>query len=366
MNKTRKSQILKGIVLALTIAFGIFTWGSDCVVSFALGTANVVASSGKIRESADTGSATLASVKKGDKLDVIASKTSTDGYTWYKVYVNGKDTGYIRSDLVTVEGTISQEKTEEKKEVASSSTESNTEATKTESSGNKTVVGSNNSTKTEKKEEIKTEEKKEEVVAAEVNETDVATAKTTSDVRVRKGAGTKYEVAGQAKSGTEVTVSGVASDSEGKNWYQVSFDDINGFIREDFLEVLTRVEEEPVVEEPIEEVVAEEEPVVENQDYYVKYMQNDSGEMDWYLFDNIQGTSQSLTKILEVIEQVENDKLKEDKQLSTMRIMVIGLAVLVVILIAVVTVMIFKLRDAYEYEYEDDEEDDEEDDDDEY
>ena len=333
MKKTRKNQMLRGLLLTLVFTFGVFVWCSDSVVSLAAGTAKVIAASGKIRESADTKSETLASVKKDDKLDVIASKTDSNGYTWYKVYINANETGYIRGDLVTVEGSVSEEKT-----------------SASESSENKTTAGSNNTTET-----------KTEVAVVNVSETDVITAKATADVRVRKGAGTKFDVAGQAKSGTEVTVSGVAVDTEGKNWYQVSFNEgnktINGFIREDFLEVLSRVEE-PADVPAIEEEPTVEAPVVENQDYYLKYMQNDAGEMDWYLFDNIQGTSQSLTQILKVIEQVRNKELGELEKLSNMRLIVIALGVVSGILVIVVTVLIFKLRDASSYEYEDDDEDD--------
>ena len=340
MKRTNKN--LKGMLLTIALVFCIFLSSSEAAL--AAGTAKVVASSGKIRAAADTSSDTKASVKKGDKLDVIASKKDGSGYTWYKVYINDKDTGYIRADLVTVEGTISEEK-------EGSSTSSSTSTT-SDTSGNKTVVGSNNSTETEKKEETKTE-----VAVVNVSETDVATAKANADVRVRKGAGTNFDVAGQAKKDTEVTVSGVASDSEGKNWYQISFNEgdktVNGFIREDFLEVLTYVE---VVEEEIVEEVVEEEPVVENNDYYLSYMQNDAGEMDWYLFDNINGTSQSLTQILNAVEQLKANELEEAEQISTMRLIVIALAAVVAILIVAVTILIFKLRDAYEYEYEDEEE----------
>ena len=341
MKKARKNQMLKGFLMALVFTFGVFVWCSDSVVTLAAGTAKVVANSGNIRESADADSKVLASVKKDAMMDVIASKTDSDGYTWYKVWVNSEQTGYIRSDLVTVSGTISAETTNNNS---------------TNNGGTQTVVGSNNSTETQTTD----------AAVVNVSATDVATAKATADVRVRKGAGTSFDVAGQAKNGTEVTVSGVAVDGEGKNWYQVSFNEsnktVNGFIREDFLEVLSHVEpevEEPVVEEPVVE-----EPVIENQDYYLKYMQNDQGEMDWFLFDNIQGTSQSLTKILDVVEQVKNNELEEAKQLSNMRLIVIALVVVAGILIIVITVLIFKLRDAYEYEYEDDEEDetDEEDD----
>ena len=346
MKRTNKNHSIKGLLLTLALVFSIFLCNAQ--EALAAGTAKVVASSGKIRAAADTSSDTIASVKKGDKLDVIASKKDGSGYTWYKVYVNDKDTGYIRADLVTVEGTISEEKAN------SSATNSSSSASE---GGNKTVVGSNNSTETEKKEETKTE-----VAVVNVSETDVATAKVNADVRVRKGAGTNFDVVGQAKKGTEVTVSGTATDSESKNWYQVSFNEgdktINGFIREDFLEVLTYVE--VVEEEPVEEEIVEEEPVVENMDYHLSYMQNDAGEMDWYLFDNINGTSQSLTQILNVVEQVKNSQLEEAEQISTMRLIVIALAVVVVILIVTVTILIFKLRDSYEYEEEEDEEEEEE------
>lgn len=345
MKKTRKNRMLKGILLTFVLTFGVFVWSSDSIISLAAGTAKVVANTGMIREKADKNSEAVGSVKKGDSLEVISS--ASDGtYTWYKVYVNSEKTGYIREDLVTVEGNISAESTNE---VGSSS-----------GGGTVTVVGSNKNTQTQK-----TEGNKETVTEVNVSETDVATAKTNADVRVRKGAGTNFDVAGNAKKNTEVAVSGVAADQEGKNWYQVNFTQdgksTNGFIREDFLEVLTYVE--VLVEEPVEEIPeVEEEPVIENPEYELQYRQNDMGEMDWYLNNNLQGTSQSLTQILDVIEQIENQKVEEAKQISTMRIIIAITMVVIVILIVVVTILVLKLRDAYEYEYEDDEEeeDDEE------
>ena len=235
MKKTGKKQMLKWLLMALVFTFGVFAWCSDSVVSFAIGTAKVVAGSGKIRQSADTKSQTVASVKKNDKLDVISYKTDSNGYTWYKVYVNAHETGYIRSDLVTVEGKIAEEKTEDS--TSSNSSENASDAAPTE---------------------------------VNVSETDVAAAKTIVDVRVRKGAGTNFGVVGQADKGTEVTVTGIAADAEGKNWYQISFNEsnktVNGFIREDLLEVLSRVEasetEEPTEETPEEEPVSEDNRII--------------------------------------------------------------------------------------------------------
>ena len=348
MKKTRKSQMLKGLLLTCVFAFGIFVWSSESITSLAASTAKVVASSGMIRAKADKNSDVVGSVKKGDSLEVISSSNDGAGYTWYKVYVDSQKTGYIRGDLVTVNGDVSAE-TASASEGGSVTVVGSNKTTTTVGSGNTqttTTVGSGNTQTTTETE------------SPNVGTTDVATAKATTDVRVRKGPGTNYDVAGHATPGKEVNVSGVAAGSDGKNWYQVSFQDgsksVNGFIREDFLEVLTRVEA------PVEE------PVVENQDYQLQYMQNDAGEMDWYLFDNVNGTKQSLTQLLNAVEQIKENELAESKQVSTMRTILFALAVVVVGLIVAITVLALKLRDAYEYEYEDDdEEEDDEDDEDE-
>lgn len=370
----RKNQRIKILVVALSLVMGMFLWCDNSVYSLALGKAKVVANSGRIREKADKSSDTVGSVEKGNSLDVISQTTDADGYTWYKVYVNKEKTGYIRADLVTVEGTISTE--DKKEETKTESTdekpvsEEQAEEKKQESGGNKTVVGSNNSTTTEKTSETKTEEKTETktetvVVAVNVTETDVASVKVTDSVRVRKGAGTNFDVVEVAPDGTVATVSGIAADSQGKNWYQVSFNTgnktVNGFIREDLVEVAERIE--PQVEEEVPEEAAPqaEENVVESEDYYLQYLPNDAGEMDWFLFDNIQGTKQSLSQLLEAVEQANTSEESKDEQGSTMRMIIIAMAVVVVVLIIVVTILIFKLRDT-EYEYEDD--DDEYDDDD--
>ena len=103
MRKMGKNQWIKGMLFTLAFTLGIFTWTSDSVVSLAAGNAKVKASSAMIRKDADKSSDVVASVLKGDSLDVISSKKASDGQTWYKVYVDGEKTGYIRSDLVTVD-----------------------------------------------------------------------------------------------------------------------------------------------------------------------------------------------------------------------------------------------------------------------
>ncbi len=58
----------------------------------------------KIRLESSTDSEVLASVKGGTRVEICGTEVGADGYTWYKVYINGNTIGYVRSDLVTDTG----------------------------------------------------------------------------------------------------------------------------------------------------------------------------------------------------------------------------------------------------------------------
>lgn len=332
-------------VLLIWTAF----WGQSSLVVSAQGKAKVTASSGKIRESADTDSEVLASVKDGDKLDVIAQTTDSDGYTWYKVYVDDTTTGYIRADLVgEVSGTIKTE---------SASDSSDKEEEEEEST-------------TQKKEEKKEEEPvKQEVQFVQVNASTASAGKVigAKSVNVRENPSTSAAVAGKADEGTEVSISGEATDNAGKIWYQVSFGNTTGFIRSDYIEVLQSVDAVEVEEEPTENVAEEieEEPVgeIENKEYELVYEANAEGVEEWFLYDHNRGTKQSLQNLLNVVRQTQEEGQNAVSQLKTFKILAVVMVAFILALIIVVTVLVFKLRDAYEYEYEDDEEDEEDEDD---
>ena len=333
-------------VLLIWTAF----WGQSSLVVSAQGKAKVTASSGKIRESADTDSEVLASVKDGDKLDVIAQTTDSDGYTWYKVYVDDTTTGYIRADLVgEVSGTI-------KTESASDSSDKEEEEEST-------------TQKKDEKEEKKEEEPvKQEVQFVQVNASTASAGKVigAKSVNVRENPSTSAAVAGKADEGTEVSISGEATDNAGKIWYQVSFGNTTGFIRSDYIEVLQSVDAVEVEEEPTENVAEEieEEPVeeIENKEYELVYEANAEGVEEWFLYDHNRGTKQSLQNLLNVVRQTQEEGQNAVSQLKTFKILAVVMVAFILALIIVVTVLVFKLRDAYEYEYEDDEEDEDEDD----
>lgn len=319
------------LLAALFVVEAVMIQQTSLIVN-AQGKTTVTASSGKIREAASTSSEVMASVAKDDELDVLAQTTDAEGYTWYKVYVNGSNTGYIRADLVgDITGTVSTE---------SASDSNNTE----------------NAQPVQQQTEY-----------VQVTATDAAAGKVTGEsVNVRENPSTNASVAGKATGGTEVSISGQATDGSGKVWYQVNYGDVTGFIRSDFLEITQTVE--PEAEEPVEEV---EEPVEEvtpvNKDYELVYEANTEGVEEWFLYDYTRGTKQSLADLLAVVRQSQEDEQGAASQLKTFKILAVVMAAFILALVIVVTVLIFKLRDSYEYEYEDDvedEEDDEKDEDD--
>lgn len=371
MNKNQKKTRWSAVILGIAMMVGIILVSPSAKVdSLALGQAKVIPESAKIRDKADLNSNQIGSAEQGKTLDVISQTKGADGKVWYKVYIDGQTTGYIRGDLVNASGTIPEEGAASTQETKPEQTQESQSTTTTASSGNKTTVGSNNSQTTSTTENTQTTtESSTSVAVVSVGESKVIKAKVnSSSVRVRKGPGTNYDVAGNAPGNTEVSVSGETAGSDGKVWYQVSFNlnnaTVNGFIRNDFLEILETMSEEaesePIEEVPEEEIEEEELVTLDNEDYFLKYMQNGEGQMDWFLFDNIKGTSQSLTELLQAAETNTEVDIADADMLSKLKLIVIVMAVVIFLLFIIMTVLLFKLRDAsYEEEEEDEEEEEE-------
>lgn len=339
--KFNVQKMFRLLIMVAVIALQIVLVDRFTITANAQGTAVVAAESGKIRAKASTGSEAIASVQNGDKLDVIAQTTDSEGYTWYKIYVNGTQTGYIRADLVKdVTGTIPTESAETQESKPEPKPETKPEDEKKEETKPQTVT-----------------------TVVTVSPSDVVAAKVTgSKVNVRETPSTNGNVKGSAKGDTIVTVSGEATDSAGATWYQISFNSgdstINGFIRADYLEVTQTLAGEVTPEEPVEdETVTEEEVVPEPtpsvpQDYEVHYEANAEGVEEWFLYDHQKGTKQSISNLFTVLNQTQEAESKLKGQLKTYKIIMVVMALAILGLIVGVTVMLFKIRDLYE-DYED-------------
>lgn len=357
-NKKGLEIVSKLFLLAAVLVLQVVLLGQTTITANAQGTTKVTADSGKIRKTPDTSADVLGSVKENDKLTVIAQTTASDGYTWYKVFVDDTTKGYIRADLVgEVEGSIETESASDA--AANGSTTTVSSNTTTES----------NTTTTDTQDDEEDEPQQQAVEFVQVNASTVSKAKVTaSSVNVRSNPSTNSSVAGKAKEGTEVNVFGEATDGAGAIWYQVKYTSndtaVEGFIRSDFLEVTEQAQEEPVEETPVEEVPAEpvEEPSVPKE-YEAVYEVNPEGVEEWFLYDYNKGTKQSISDLLSVVRQSQEEEGSAVSKLKTYKIFMVIMVAIILALVVGITLLIFKLKDVYEYGYEDDDEDDDDEED---
>ncbi len=325
----RKLWIKTAVSMALAAVLFVGTPG---MTAFAEGTATVIANSANVRQNADSTSTVVGSVKKDQVLNIQSEATDGSGMVWYQVTVDGA-TGYIRSDLVNMDGSSAAAATD-------TNTSTNTEVASTT-----------------------------DVTAMPAQGATV----TTNDVRVRSSASTSGSVVTTVANGTAVTVNGQATDSSGKVWYQVSFisngSEVTGFIRYDFIELgeVIATEEETPEEEPSQETeVTEPDVPTPDVDYALEYTTNPDGEYEWYLNDYTNSRRQKLNDLLSAQEQGNAGMDTLEATITKQKTILIVLAVVVILLAILSTVLGFKLHEgAYSYDEDEEDDDDEEDDEDE-
>lgn len=349
-SKVKKLGLVKGLA---GLAVVIFVFCATTFTSLAA-KGTITAETAKIRKETSTDSEVVGSTVKGKSIDILEAVKDSAGTVWYKVSVTDGGYGYIRSDLVQTNETIQV--------TASSSTSSSESAS--QSSGTTTESG----------------EKPAATVPTSIGEQQ-ATVKSDGSVRIRSGASTKHDTVASLPGGTAITLIGEANDNAGNKWYQMTCNynnkTIEGYIRSDLIEIgaagnsegaeetgenaegeMSEGTEGEMPEEPQEEVP--EEPVPENNDYEIVYTQNDVGEYEYYLYDNINGTRQKLNELLTAVGVANENTLKLQDQVDKEKIIIIILAVVIVILFIVLTILLFKIRDlSYDYEYEEEEEEEE-------
>ncbi len=182
----------------LGLAVCIFCMGGNTIVSRA-DTQITMNTNANVRSEASTDASVVARVASGATLSVTGETTGADGQVWYQVSVNGA-TGYVRSDLASAGGGMTQEQAEQ----------------------------INSTTNT----------------AATVSETDVTAGTVSTNAKVRKGPSTTDAVVGNVKSGSQVAITGETTGADGNKWWQVEVDGKTGFIRSDLVD-----EEEPAAPE---------------------------------------------------------------------------------------------------------------------
>lgn len=338
LNVTRR---LAGLLLFCAVFF------MTAITGFAA-EGKVVAKTANIRAQASSDSEVVAGTTQGKTIDIQGAVKDASGTIWYQVPISGGGHGYIRSDLVQTNETI---KVSESAPASSGSSSSGSPA---------------------------------ETVPTAIGETQ-AVIKSEKNVRVRSGASTQHSAVGSLPNGTGITLIGEANDNAGKKWYQITCNyngkTVEGYVRSDLVEVgaagsaeggETPPEgegeggENPEGEAPEGEggenpggETGEPEPAPEpeHNDYEVVYAQNDTGEYEYYLYNNVEGNRQKLNELLSAVGVANENNQKLQKQVDNSKIIIIVLAVVIVLLFIAVTVLIFKVRSlSYDYEYEEDEE----------
>lgn len=329
---------------ASLICASVIMLGNPISVLAATGT--VTSSNVKVRAEASTTAQQVSSLDSGDKVDIIDEATDSQGYVWYRIYVNDHEFGYVRSDLVSKSGSTSSSTSSENKSQAASLPE--TQVTAVENQAATITVASAN---------------------------------------VRSGAGTAYSTVGTVANGDGVTITGEATGTDNKKWYQISFgsNGRTGFVRSDLLQIGAPAPaenteapaenvENPEGEQTGEEGAAPEEGAVEgaegeaaeapaeevaqpavvgNGEFSLDYKDDGTGTETWYLYDNVESTQVKLNDLLTYATAGQKTAGLEE-QVKKLKITLIVLALIIAALVFAVLILIYKLRD-YSY-YEDEEE----------
>lgn len=306
-------------------------------ISALAATGTITSSNVKVRSEASTSSSQVSSLDSGDKVDIVDETTDSQGYVWYRIYINDTEFGYVRSDLVSKEG----------------ATPSTDAATSTAAQPE-----------------------------TQVTAVDAQTATiTVASANVRSGAGTGYSSVGTVKNGDAVTVTGEATGTDNNKWYQIQFGTSGrtGFVRSDLLQIGAPAaadggeaapadgeqpaegeaapegaEAAPVEGEQPAEQPAAEPAVVGNGEFSLAYKDDGTGTEVWYLYDNVEGTQVKLSDLLDYAKAGQQSKALE-AQVKKLKGALIGMAIVIAILVLGVLLLIYKLRDYMYYEDEEDE-----------
>lgn len=201
MKKMLRGRIATSVIALMTILTLGLTLPMT-VKAYTPVSATVTANSAKVRSETTTTSSVVGSLTKGNTIEILDETKDAAGQLWYKVNVTG-GTGYVRSDLVSKSGAT-----------ASAATATSTAAVQTTPSVTTTpTVSAATATST----------------AATLPKTSVtavnslAATVATSKANVRSGAGTAYSSVGSVANGDSVTVTGKATGTDSKKWYQITF-----------------------------------------------------------------------------------------------------------------------------------------------
>ena len=331
----KANKILKGtqirfgvmtLMLMLTLGFAFVNFS---FVSHAESKGKIIgADSVNIRESASTGSAKVGSAQRDAAVDIRGKATASDGTVWYQVFVNANTLGYIRSDYVQITDGTTPPTVE-----ATTTTQNTTQTTTTTTNTNETTV---------------------DVTAVEPLSATVTNAQ---KVRVRSNASTTSSIITSVQNGSALTVTGQATGTDNKTWYQVEFisngTSVVGFIRSEYVSLsgelvpVTETTQTPEATVPEETVESTEPEVPEVTKTWETQLQGEK----WYLLNM---DTQKQTEIEGLFNAAEvNAQLYEESQktVSSQKIAIIILVIVLIVVAAVAALLFLKIKDMTDSAY---------------
>ena len=308
----RQRQFFLGALgLVMTLFLVLFAEGF-AFVSLAAGTGKVTASNGaKIRKEAATSSEMVGSAAYNQDVTINSSVQGSDGYTWYQVTVDGVS-GYIRSDLLQTSG-----------DTGTTGTTTNTTETP--------------------------------VAVTAVNPVS-ATVTGGQSVRIRSNASTTSQIVTTASNGLVLTVTGQATGTDGKTWYQVNAivdgASVEGFIRSDYVNLsgeLTPYTEPETPTDPDNTTPEEPEttPEPETQKAYETVLKDGQ----WYLVVTETNEGYVIQDIFDKMASNVEEYAKLEKQAKTQKAVIIVLVILVVGAAGAAAFLVLKMRQASDDRY---------------
>ena len=290
-------------VVFMFLYFGIMCYAAE---------GKITANAAKVRKEASTSSEQVGSVTMGKTLTVTSQTTGADGKTWYCVSgFDGDKTGYVRSDLITVTGDVA----------------------------NTTPVTSGTTV------ELSPSVPVEDVVPV--------TGKVAGEVvRVRGDASTDGDVITTVQKNVVLTIDGMATGTDGKTWFRVSFvsgsNEVTGFIREDYIqtedEVITVAQQQALEQAAQEEANRVQQEQQQAQEESKKYTTEDDGGV-WYLVDNEQQVRYNIATIFEAAEKNAAAYQEAKKKMGTQTVFIVILVILVAALAGFVALLLLRFKD---------------------
>ena len=304
-NNLSKKISSAALTLFIVVAVLLVLFGKQFALTVFASTGKVTSTTANVRSSASTSSDAVASLSKGDTVEIKSQTTGTDGYVWYEITVNATATGWIRSDLVEI-----------------------TDGTTPAANGNTTTTTT--TTTTTAAPTVSTEG---------ITQVEPVSGTTTADVNVRADASTNSEIVAKANNGLTLTVTGTKQGTDGNTWYYLSFtkDGVSttGYIRSDFVRLSGDLKE-PGSEGPAEEQVQTTTETVETtiQKDWDTQQQADG----WFLLDYVQGKQYNINNLFETNEHNTELLTKQEAKIKSLRTVLI---IVILILIAVIVAAVF-------------------------